>query len=79
MPARTADLDETWNFLNEGVDHIMTRLEQGLSFAGYTSLYTTVYNYCTSTKMHGKLGAAGDRSKCCLRVAHTLASNTFSD
>lgn len=63
MPPRTADLDETWNFLNEGVDHIMTRLEQGLSFTGYTSLYTTVYNYCTSTKLHGKLGTAGDRSE----------------
>ncbi|KAJ7263792.1 ubiquitin-protein ligase [Mycena rebaudengoi] len=55
MPPKTADLDETWAFLTDGVDHIMTRLEEGLSFAGYTSLYTTVYNYCTSTKMHGKL------------------------
>ncbi|KAJ7508747.1 Cullin [Mycena galericulata] len=55
MPPKTADLDETWSFLTAGVDHIMTKLETGLSFAGYTSLYTTVYNYCTSTKMHGKL------------------------
>ncbi|KAJ7804409.1 ubiquitin-protein ligase [Mycena olivaceomarginata] len=55
MPPKTADLDETWAFLTAGVDHIMTKLETGLSFAGYTSLYTTVYNYCTSTKMHGKL------------------------
>ncbi|KAJ6578957.1 Cullin [Mycena sp. CBHHK59/15] len=55
MPPKTADLDETWAFLTDGVDHIMMRLETGLSFVGYTSLYTTVYNYCTSTKMHGKL------------------------
>ncbi|KAJ7654913.1 Cullin [Mycena rosella] len=55
MPPKTADLDETWTFLTAGVDHIMTKLEEGLSFVGYTSLYTTVYNYCTSTKMHGKL------------------------
>lgn len=55
MPPKTADLDETWAFLNAGVDHIMNDLEKGLSFAGYTSLYTTVYNYCTSTKMHGRL------------------------
>ncbi|KAF8187325.1 hypothetical protein K438DRAFT_2019544 [Mycena galopus ATCC 62051] len=53
MPPKTADLDETWAFLTAGVDHIMTKLETGLSFAGYTSLYTTVDNYCTSTKMHG--------------------------
>lgn len=55
MPPRTADLEETWTFLNGGVDHIMTNFETGLSFKGYTSLYSTVYNYCTSTKMHGKL------------------------
>ncbi|KAK7062395.1 ubiquitin-protein ligase [Favolaschia claudopus] len=55
MPPKTADLEETWTFLTAGVDHIMTKMEEGLSFAGYTGLYTTVYNYCTSTKMHGKL------------------------
>ncbi|KAJ7057195.1 Cullin [Mycena amicta] len=55
MPPKTADLDETWTFLTAGVEHIMNKLHEGLSFAGYTSLYTTVYNYCTSTKMHGKL------------------------
>ncbi|KAH9482249.1 Cullin-1 [Psilocybe cubensis] len=60
MPPRNAELDETWAYLNQGVDHIMNNLEKGLSFAGYTSLYTTVYNYCTSTKMHGRLD--GNRS-----------------
>lgn len=55
MASRTADLDETWTYLNAGVDHIMNNIEEGLSFAGYTNLYTTVYNYCTSTKMHGRL------------------------
>lgn len=55
MPARTADLEETWVFLHAGVELIMSRLESGLSFSNYTNLYTTVYNYCTSTKMQGKL------------------------
>ncbi|KAF5333224.1 hypothetical protein D9611_002822 [Ephemerocybe angulata] len=55
MPPRTADLEETWAYLSRGVEHIMTNFELGLSFKGYTSLYSTVYNYCTSTKMHGKL------------------------
>ena len=64
MPPKTADLDETWTFLNAGIDHIMNHLEhwQDLSFAGYTALYTTVYNYCTSTKMHGRLD--GNRCEC---------------
>ncbi|KAF5322714.1 hypothetical protein D9619_000259 [Psilocybe cf. subviscida] len=55
MPPKQAELAETWTYLEGGVDHIMNHLEQGLSFTGYTSLYTTVYNYCTSTKMHGRL------------------------
>ncbi|EKM79832.1 hypothetical protein AGABI1DRAFT_113105 [Agaricus bisporus var. burnettii JB137-S8] len=55
MPGKTADLDQTWAYLTSGVDHIMTNIEAGLSFADYTNLYTTVYNYCTSTKMHSRL------------------------
>ncbi|KAG5650078.1 hypothetical protein H0H81_000849 [Sphagnurus paluster] len=55
MPPRAADLEETWAYLQDGVDLIMTRLEIGLSFPAYTNLYTTVYNYCTSTKMAGKM------------------------
>ncbi|KAG5642526.1 hypothetical protein DXG03_002599 [Asterophora parasitica] len=54
MPSKTADLDETWAFLSEGVDLIMTRLEAGLSFPDYSNFYTAVYNYCTSTRMSGK-------------------------
>ncbi|KAE9386643.1 Cullin repeat-containing protein [Gymnopus androsaceus JB14] len=53
-PTRIANLEETWTFLNQGVDHIMNKLDSGLTFPSYTNLYTTVYNYCTSTKMHGK-------------------------
>ncbi|KAJ4478974.1 ubiquitin-protein ligase [Lentinula aciculospora] len=53
-PGRTADLEETWAFLSQGVDHIMNKLDTGMSFDSYTDLYTTVYNHCTSTKMHGK-------------------------
>jgi len=55
LPSKQADLAETWTYLNAGVDHIMNTLEKGLSFAGYTNLYTTVYNYCTATKMNGKI------------------------
>ena len=65
MPNKAADLDETWAFLNAGVDHIMNNIEEGLSFAGYTNLYTTVYNYCTSTKMHGRL----DGSRCMIPLS----------
>ncbi|KAI0301153.1 Cullin-domain-containing protein [Multifurca ochricompacta] len=51
MPAPTADLATTWAFLEEGVDHIMTKLQTGVSYSKYMSLYTVAYNYCTSSKM----------------------------
>ncbi|KAH9999607.1 Cullin-domain-containing protein [Russula compacta] len=52
MPPATADLATTWAFLEEGVDHIMTKLHTGVSYTKYMNLYTVSYNYCTSSKMH---------------------------
>ncbi|TIB72717.1 hypothetical protein E3Q23_03296 [Wallemia mellicola] len=46
------DLKSTWAFLEEGIDHIMTRLRDGMTYSKYMSLYTTSYNYCTSSRMH---------------------------
>jgi len=63
MPPANADLTTTWAFLEEGVDHIMTKLQTGVSYSKYMALYTVSYNYCTSSKMHGgggeTLGMAG--------------------
>ncbi|KAF5338983.1 hypothetical protein D9611_008772 [Ephemerocybe angulata] len=56
MPPASADLVTTWAFLEEGVDHIMTKLQTGVSYSKYMSLYTVAYNYCTSSKMHGQEG-----------------------
>ncbi|KAI0669208.1 Cullin-domain-containing protein [Trametes maxima] len=53
MPPANADLITTWAYLEEGVDHIMTKLQTGVSYSKYMSLYTVSYNYCTSSKMHG--------------------------
>ncbi|GAA6043698.1 hypothetical protein JCM8097_007485 [Rhodosporidiobolus ruineniae] len=46
------DLKATWGFLQEGVDHIMTRLSEGMSYKKYMDLYTVSYNYCTSSRMN---------------------------
>ncbi|KAG0704302.1 Cullin-domain-containing protein [Suillus ampliporus] len=56
MPPATADLATTWAFLEEGVDHIMTKLQTGVSYSKYMSLYTVAYNYCTSSRMHSTAG-----------------------
>ncbi|KAL4073151.1 Cullin [Scleroderma yunnanense] len=53
MPPASADLATTWAFLEEGVDHIMTKLQTGVSYSKYMGLYTVAYNYCTSSRMHG--------------------------
>lgn len=65
MPPANADLTTTWAYLEEGVDHIMTKLQTGVSYSKYMSLYTVSYNYCTSSKMHGsgdQAGGMGHRS-----------------
>jgi hypothetical protein len=31
------------------MDYILTTLEEGISHAEYMKLYTSIYNYCTST------------------------------
>jgi cullin 1 len=66
MPPATADLATTWAFLEEGVDHIMTKLQTGVSYSKYMSLYTVAYNYCTSSRMHNTTTdtvGQGSRSK----------------
>jgi cullin 1 len=59
MPSPSADLATTWAFLQEGVDHIMTKLQTGVSYSKYMALYTVAYNYCTSSKMHGSTETIG--------------------
>ncbi|OAX36664.1 Cullin-domain-containing protein, partial [Rhizopogon vinicolor AM-OR11-026] len=65
MPPASADLATTWAFLEEGVDHIMTKLQTGVSYSKYMSLYTVAYNYCTSSRMHSTTGdgvSSGNRT-----------------
>ncbi|GAA5976152.1 hypothetical protein JCM5350_000332 [Sporobolomyces pararoseus] len=64
------DLAATWSFLQDGVDLLMTRLTEGLSYQKYMQLYTVAYNYCTSSRMNTTgginetlgVGATGGRS-----------------
>jgi hypothetical protein len=68
MPPSTADLATTWAFLEDGINHIMaTRNPQAdVPYPKYMSLYTVVYNYCTSSRFNGTSSGAigtGNRSK----------------
>ena len=68
MPPATADLATTWTFLEEGVDHIMTKLHTGVSYTKYMNLYTVSYNYCTSSKMHSTISSEQSVAGRCLSL-----------
>jgi hypothetical protein len=60
----------------DDVDHIMTRLKDGISYSKYMNLYTVAYNYCVSSRMHGNLDSSvglGGRSECPFSLSLSLA------
>lgn len=59
IPPAGSDLETTWKFLEAGIDHIMCRLQAGMSYSTYMSLYTTSYNYCTQSRIQGHVGLGG--------------------
>ena len=59
LPPPTADVQTAWNFLEEGVDDIMTRPEQGVSYSRYMALYTVVFNYCASSAFYASTDGSG--------------------
>ncbi|KAJ5450712.1 Cullin-1 [Penicillium daleae] len=44
------DLEETWSFLEAGINSVMMKLEEGVDMKTYMALYTAVHNFCTSQK-----------------------------
>ncbi|EAA65587.1 conserved hypothetical protein [Aspergillus nidulans FGSC A4] len=44
------DLEETWVFLENGINNVMVKLEDGVDMKNYMALYTAVHNFCTSHK-----------------------------
>ena len=76
MPPQGSDLETTWKYLESGIDQIMTRLHQGMSYSIYMSLYTTSYNYCTNSRMtpHGEAGSSKSESLLCLLDAAYYAT-----
>ncbi|KAH9161142.1 Cullin-domain-containing protein [Lactarius sanguifluus] len=77
MPLPTADLATTWQFLEEGVDHIMTKLQTGVSYSKYMSLYTVAYNYCTSSKMPSN--ASSEQSAAGRSGANLMGSDLYNN
>ncbi|CAO3589467.1 unnamed protein product [Absidia cylindrospora] len=40
------DFNETWNYLEQGLNQIMNRFDEGLTNVRYTLLYSAVHNFC---------------------------------
>ncbi|KAJ3004648.1 UNVERIFIED_CONTAM: hypothetical protein HDU68_004962, partial [Siphonaria sp. JEL0065] len=57
--SNSGDLVATWNTIQNGIEIILVRFEDGLDYGKYMALYTTIYDYCTSVKMHPPAGGAG--------------------
>ncbi|KAJ3065411.1 hypothetical protein HDU98_011214, partial [Podochytrium sp. JEL0797] len=58
-PIDKGDLVATWQQIQNGIEIILIRFEDGLDYAKYMSLYTTIYDYCTSVKMNPTANLAG--------------------
>ncbi|ORY05863.1 Cullin-domain-containing protein [Basidiobolus meristosporus CBS 931.73] len=74
------DVESTWRKLEEGIDQIYSRLEEGLSYERYMGLYTGVYNYCTNTRAFSTFGSdslsTNTRS---MQGANLLGSDLYSN
>ncbi|ORX98722.1 cullin-2 [Clohesyomyces aquaticus] len=49
VPAKD-DVKATWNYLEAGVEKIMTNLRGGMDMKTYMGLYTAIHNFCTAQK-----------------------------
>ncbi|EST06314.1 Cullin protein, neddylation domain protein [Kalmanozyma brasiliensis GHG001] len=45
------DAEATWGFLEPGIDLMMTRLKEGMTYPRYMELYTVAYNHFTSSSL----------------------------
>lgn len=52
LPPASADLATAWAFLEEAIDHIMTRPQTAISYSEFMGLYTVAYHDCTSSRTH---------------------------
>ncbi|KAL2148572.1 hypothetical protein VTH82DRAFT_2126 [Thermothelomyces myriococcoides] len=49
--ASNDDLDAIWGYIQQNLNSVMTDPQKGMDVSAYMHLYTTVVNYCTSTKV----------------------------
>jgi len=50
MSQKQPDIEETWSQVGPGVEHVLKKLEEGLSAQDYMNIYTKIHDYCTMQK-----------------------------
>ncbi|KAJ5752866.1 Cullin-1 [Penicillium odoratum] len=66
------DLEETWSFLESGINNVMHKLDEGVDMKHYMALYTAVHNFCTSQK-----AVASNQGLQAHRGAHLLGEELY--
>ncbi|KAH8172823.1 cullin family protein [Sarocladium implicatum] len=70
------DIGATWNYLQAGINRVMTDLERGIDMQMYMGVYTAVHNFCTSQKAVGFSG--GPAMHATHRGAHLLGEELYN-
>ncbi|MCJ1312092.1 hypothetical protein MMC25_005766 [Agyrium rufum] len=78
VPSRD-DLDGTWNYLKEGVDQIMTRLDDGVDMISYMGIYTAVHNFCTSQRAQTSAAIGQASTLSSHRGAHLIGEDLYKN
>ncbi|KAI0159133.1 Cullin [Pestalotiopsis sp. NC0098] len=75
MPPNKEDIGATWAYLQEGIQRIMSNLQDGMDLATYMGIYTAVHNFCTSQKAVG-MNSPGSGNQA-HRGAHLLGEDLY--
>ncbi|OCK84189.1 Cullin-domain-containing protein [Lepidopterella palustris CBS 459.81] len=71
------DVKATWNYLEAGVEKIMTNLRGGMDMKTYMGLYTAIHNFCTAQKAVGGGPGQGFASHQNRGGAHLLGEDLY--
>ncbi|QSS59474.1 Cullin [Histoplasma capsulatum] len=70
------DIEETWAYLEKGVERVMTQLEGGIDMLTYMGVYTAVHDFCTSQKAISSPGSPASHGS--HRGAHLLGEELYN-
>ncbi|KAF3176529.1 hypothetical protein TWF106_003486 [Orbilia oligospora] len=73
------DLEQTWQYLENGISKIMNDLQQGMDMKAYMGIYTAVHNFCTSQKAVNSSSSSLHHQGGVHRGAHLLGEDLYNN